>query len=111
MIEAQAILGRPDEQHHDEGPGRSWPVPVSRRPYDRWRDVEGVHIADGCRVEQIAVGKEHGALPSRLGRHGEVVGRGTSRVTVRFDTETKVAGVRPHLLRVTSTPTPGGDGR
>ncbi len=85
---------------------------MSGRPYDRWRDAEGVHISDGCRVEQTAVSKEHGALPSRLGKHGEVVGRGTHRVSVRFDTETKIAGVRPHLLRVTSVtarvaPAPG----
>lgn len=84
---------------------------MSRPAYDPWRDVDGVHISAGCRVEQIAVSKEHGALPSRLSKRGEVIGRGTNRVTVRFDTETKVASVRPHLLRVTSAPTPSGGGR
>ncbi len=84
---------------------------MSGRPYDRWRDAEGVHISDGCRVEQIAVRKEHGALPSRLSKRGEVVGRGTHRVTVRFDTETTLAGVRPHLLRVTSAPAPSDGSR
>jgi hypothetical protein len=34
-----------------------------------------------CRIEQIAVSKEHGALPSRLHQQG----RGTNRLQVRFD--------------------------
>jgi hypothetical protein len=44
--------------------------PVSRPPYDRWRDADGTHIPDHipdrCLVEQIAVATEHGAVPSRL---------------------------------------------
>ncbi len=43
---------------------------------------------------------EHGALPSRLSKQGEVVGRRGYRVRVQFDGETRVASVRPHLLRV-----------
>jgi hypothetical protein len=80
--------------------------PVSRPPYDRWRDADGTHIPDRCRVEQIAVATEHGAVPSRLSKQGEVTGRRGYRVHVQFDRESKVASVRPHLLRVLSTPAP-----
>lgn len=73
---------------------------MSRRPYDPWRDVDGVHLPDGSRVEQIGVAKEHGALPSRLYTQGQVLGRGTNRLTVQFDGADRVASVRPHLLRV-----------
>ncbi len=78
--------------------------PRARPPYDRWRDTGGVHIADGCRVEQIAVATEHGAVPSRLSTRGEVTGRRGYRVNVRFDGESKVASVVPHLLRVLGAP-------
>ncbi len=77
-------------------------LPVST--YDRWHDTGGVHIPDECRVEQVAVGKEHGALPSRLHKRGEVIGRGTNRVNVRFDGEAKMVSVRPHLVRVLDLP-------
>ncbi|MGH3812938.1 MAG: hypothetical protein ACRDUV_10835 [Pseudonocardiaceae bacterium] len=50
------------------------------------------------------MGKEHGALPSRLHKQGEVLGRGTTRLTVRFDDEDTVASIRPHLVRVLTTP-------
>lgn len=73
---------------------------VPRRPYDRWRDVDGVHIPDQSRVEQVAVEKRYGALPSRYHRHGEVIGRGIDRVNVVFDGESNVVSVRPYLLRV-----------
>jgi hypothetical protein len=73
-----------------------------RRPtYDRWRDVQGTHIPVGCRIEQVAIAKERGALTSRLGERGEVIrwGRG-SRLQVRFDGETEPVSIRPHLVRV-----------
>lgn len=73
-----------------------------RRPvYDRWRDVEGTHVPVGCRVEQVAIGKEHGALTSRLRKRGDVIrwGRG-SRLRVRFAGETALVSIRPHLVRV-----------
>lgn len=73
---------------------------VARSVYDRWRDVDGVHVAELCRVEQIAVDRLHGALRSRLRKHGQVVGRGTNRLYVRFDGENQAASVRPHLMRV-----------
>ncbi|MGH8996026.1 MAG: hypothetical protein ACRDYB_08375, partial [Acidimicrobiales bacterium] len=75
-----------------------------KRPvYDRWRDVAGVHIPDGARVEQIAVAKEHGALRCRLHQRGVVIGRprrGGNRLYVRFDGEDTEVSIRPHLLRL-----------
>ncbi|MGH3838595.1 MAG: hypothetical protein ACRDSF_23310 [Pseudonocardiaceae bacterium] len=71
---------------------------MSRPTYDFWRDADGVRIPERCRVEQVAVSKEHGALPSRLHQQGEVVGRGTTRLYVQFPTA--ITGVRPHLVRV-----------
>ncbi|MGH3809413.1 MAG: hypothetical protein ACRDRU_22860 [Pseudonocardiaceae bacterium] len=76
-------------------------------PYDPWRDAGDVHVDLGCRVEQIAVAKEHGALASRLHRQGRVTGRGGSRLRIHFDGEDTVTSVRPHLVRVLKTP----DGR
>lgn len=75
--------------------------PQPNRRYDQWRDVEGTHIPVGCRIEQVAIAKEHGALTSRLRKRGEVIrwGRG-SRLQVRFDGETKPVSIRPHLVRV-----------
>ncbi len=73
-------------------------------PYDRWSDADTVHISDGCRVEQVAVDTEHGALPSRLHSQGEIIGRGTNRVNVRFDGEAKMVSVGPHLVRVLDLP-------
>lgn len=72
---------------------------VARPVYDRWRDVDGVHVPDLCRVEQVAVDRLYGALRSRLCKHGQVIGRGTNRLYVRFDGEDRAASVRPHLLR------------
>lgn len=69
-----------------------------------WRDVEGTHIPLQCQVEQIAVNKDHGALPSRLHQHGEVIGRGTDLLYVRFQGENQLVGLRPHLVRVFTTP-------
>ncbi|MGQ0716900.1 MAG: hypothetical protein ACT4NP_06200 [Pseudonocardiales bacterium] len=71
----------------------------SRPVYDPWRDVDGIHLPIGCRVEQIAVDKLHGAQPSRLHKHGDVTGRGTYRVQVQFDDDDQPVSIRPHLLR------------
>lgn len=76
---------------------------MSGRPYDSWGDVDGVHIPDWCRVEQIAVAARYGARPSRLHKQGLVVGRGHNRLHVRFDGDGKVTSVRPHLVRVLDT--------
>jgi hypothetical protein len=73
------------------------------RSYDPWRDADGAPIPQHCRIEQIDVGKKHGALPSRLHKQGQVLGRGTTRLIVQFDDEDKVARIRPHLVRVLMT--------
>ncbi|MGH3426508.1 MAG: hypothetical protein ACRDQZ_02860, partial [Mycobacteriales bacterium] len=57
-----------------------------------------------CRVEEIEVAKEYGALPSRLHKQGQVLGRGTTRLNVRFDNEDKPVSIRPHLVRVLEAP-------
>jgi hypothetical protein len=74
------------------------------RPYDPWRDANGVPIPPHCRIEQIDVGKKHGALPSRLHKQGRVLGRGTTRLIVLFDNEDKQVNIRSHLVRVLTTP-------
>ncbi len=73
------------------------------RSYDPWRDVDDAPIPPQCRVVQIAIDKQHGALPSRLHHHGQVLGRGINRLIVRFDDNTTV-NIRPHLVRVLTTP-------
>jgi hypothetical protein len=78
--------------------------PPPKKVYDHWRDDRGAHIGDGCRVEQVGVAKQFGALSSRLGVRGVVTGRARgsngNRLHVRFDRETKPVLIRPHLLRV-----------
>lgn len=76
----------------------------TRPAYDLWRDADGAPIPQQCRIEQVTVHREHGALPSRLHKQGEVLGRGSTRLTVRFDGEDTVVSIRPHLVRVLTTP-------
>lgn len=57
---------------------------MAAQRYDPWRNAQGAPIPQGCRVEQIAVHKGHGALPSRL--HNDEPVR-----------------IRPHLARVVRT--------
>jgi hypothetical protein len=80
------------------------PAHPPRITYNRWRDVDGTPIPWLCRIEQIAVSKEHGALPSRLHQQGQVIGRGTNLVYVLFDRGNQMIALRPHLLRVLDTP-------
>lgn len=56
-------------------------------------------------VEQTQVGTELGALRSRLGKRGVVLRRSASRLVVRFDGETTLTRIRPHLVRVLPTGT------
>lgn len=78
--------------------------PPSRPAYDPWRDAYGAQIPQHCRIEQVAVDKIYGALPSRLHKRGQVIGRGTTRINVRFDDENKLVRIRPHLVRVLDKP-------
>lgn len=61
------------------------PAPSPRPAFHQWRDVEGIPIPLLCRVAQIAVRPEHGAMPSRLHQHGQVIGRDTTWLHVCFD--------------------------
>jgi hypothetical protein len=80
------------------------PVRPPRPSYDPWRDADGAPIPQRCRIEQVAVGKSYGALPSRLRKQGQVLGRGVIRLIVLFDDEDTVVSIRPHLVRVVSLP-------
>jgi len=71
--------------------------------YDPWRDADDTPIPPQCRVVQIAIDKQYGALPSRLHQQGQVLGRGINRLIVRFDDNTTL-NIRPHLVRVLTTP-------
>jgi hypothetical protein len=74
---------------------------MAPRPrYDPWRDTDDTPVPLRCRVQQITVAKEHGALRSRLNHHGEVIDRRGTRLHVRFDGEDKPVTIRPHLVRV-----------
>ncbi|MGH3972557.1 MAG: hypothetical protein ACRDS9_04425 [Pseudonocardiaceae bacterium] len=76
-------------------------MPTPPQPaYDSWRDADGTHILVQSRVEQVAVDKGHGALPSRLHHQGQVVGLGTHLIYVRFDQGGQLIALRPHHVRV-----------
>lgn len=78
--------------------------PPSRPAYDPWLDTDGAQIPSHCRIEQVAVDKIHGALPSRLRKQGQVIGRGTTRLNVQFDDENDLVRIRPNLVRALNTP-------
>jgi hypothetical protein len=83
-----------------------------RPVYDRWRDAAGTHIPEGCRVEQVEVDRDRGALRCRLHQRGVVIGRGRgSRLYVQFDGEDKPVSIRPHLLRARPPLSPEHIGR
>jgi hypothetical protein len=71
----------------------------------RWHDVDGTHIPLLCRIEQVRVRRRHGALPSRLHQQGQVIGRCTRWLFVRFEADNQLILIRPYLVRVIPTPT------
>jgi hypothetical protein len=73
---------------------------AARPRYDPWRDTRDAPIPVHCRVEQIGVAKEYGALASRMHKQGEVVDRRGARLRVLFDGEDTPVSIRPHLVRV-----------
>lgn len=80
-------------------------MPTPPRPaFNRWRDVDGSPIPQQCRIQQVTVEKNFGALQSRLHRQGRVVGRGQTRLIVRFDDEDALVRIRPHVVRVLTAP-------
>ncbi|MGH3856091.1 MAG: hypothetical protein ACRDR6_21905, partial [Pseudonocardiaceae bacterium] len=68
------------------------------------RDVDGTVIPLQSRVEQVAVDKARGALPSRLNQQGQVIGHSLTLIYVRFGYEYHLTTLRPHLVRVIDTP-------
>jgi hypothetical protein len=72
----------------------------ARADRDPWRDADGTPIPVGAVVEQTGVDLQLGALRSRLGKRGRVLRRSATRLVVRFEGETALARVQPHLLRV-----------
>ncbi|MGH3770298.1 MAG: hypothetical protein ACRDRW_02685 [Pseudonocardiaceae bacterium] len=68
------------------------------------RDADGTFIPLRSRVEQVAVDKAYGALPSRLHQYGQVVGQGADLLYVRFDREYCLTSLRPHLVRLVQAP-------
>jgi hypothetical protein len=84
------------------------PAPSPRFACPPWRDVEGTPIPLGCRIEQIAVSQQHGAMPSRLHQHGQVIARDTHWLHVRFDDDQHLVLLQLHLVRVLDQ-APGGD--
>ncbi|MGH3935736.1 MAG: hypothetical protein ACRDS1_12305 [Pseudonocardiaceae bacterium] len=75
-------------------------TPAVGTRYDRWRDAQGTHIPVGAHIEQAGTDARMGALSSRLGQRGEVIGRGTTRLLVRFEGADQTVSIRPHLVRV-----------
>jgi hypothetical protein len=75
-------------------------TPPEEPASDRWRDADGNHISLQNRVEQVAVDKNHGALRDRLHERGQVIGRGTRLIYVRFDYGNQLIALWPHHVRV-----------
>jgi hypothetical protein len=67
------------------------------------RDVEDTPIPLHAQVVQVVVDEERGALPSRLHQRGEVVGRGTQALYVRFEQDRDTVALWPELVRVLIT--------
>jgi len=79
-------------------------TPPPRPASDSWRDAEGTPIPLHSRVEQVVVDTQHGALPCRLHQQGQVIGRGTALLYIRFTQGNELIALRPHLVRVLDTP-------
>ncbi|MGH3963966.1 MAG: hypothetical protein ACRDRY_12030 [Pseudonocardiaceae bacterium] len=76
-------------------------VAAPRPAHDPWCDVDGTHISlFGSRVEQVAENPEHEGLFSRLHQQGQVLGRGLDLIYIRFDGESQLLSLRPHLVRL-----------
>ncbi|MGH3830906.1 MAG: hypothetical protein ACRDRS_10740 [Pseudonocardiaceae bacterium] len=73
------------------------PAPLAATPP---RDVDGTVVPLQSRVEQVAVDKACGALPSRLHHFGLVVGHSADLLYVRFEQEYHLTTLRPHLVRL-----------
>lgn len=74
-------------------------VTTPARPY-RFTDVDGTPLHLTCRVEQVAVDPEGGAMSFRLHQQGQVVGWDTTWVHVCFPHHQVPILLRADLLRV-----------
>jgi hypothetical protein len=75
------------------------PDSTPRPSHDRWRDIDGSHIALFCMVEQVAKCAEPRVLPSRLHQRGPVVGRCLDSLYVRFAANALIS-LQPKLVRL-----------
>ncbi|MBV9144174.1 MAG: hypothetical protein JO115_25180 [Pseudonocardiales bacterium] len=78
-------------------------VRMPAHPY-RWSDVEGTPVHLLCRVEQIAVDPQNGALPARLHQQGQVIGWDTTWLHVCMDHDRALVILRAYLVRVLDWP-------
>jgi hypothetical protein len=106
---AGAALTPPDSRRPTSHPpipeiAPTMPTPPLHPTADPWRDVEGTHIPLHSRIEQVTVDPQHGALRCRLHQQGQVIGRGTTLLYIRFDHGNQLIALRPHLV----LDTPGG---
>ncbi|MBV9143054.1 MAG: hypothetical protein JO115_19435 [Pseudonocardiales bacterium] len=74
-------------------------VATPARPY-RFTDVDGTAVYVLCRVEQIAVDPESGAMSFRLHQQGQVVGWDTTWLHVCFAHHQVPVLLQAHLVRV-----------
>lgn len=72
----------------------------ARADRDPGRDADGTPIPMGAVVEQTGVDLQLGALRSRLGKQARVLRRSATRLVVRFEGETALTRIQPHLLRL-----------
>jgi hypothetical protein len=61
-----------------------------------------------CWVEQVRESPQFGALFSRLHQRGQVLGRGSDVLYVRFEDEGQLIGVAPQLVRLLPDASGGG---
>jgi hypothetical protein len=70
----------------------------------QWCDAQGSPLLLGCRVRQIGVDRQGGALPCWLHQHGRVVGWDTTWLYLCMDQHRTLVVLRPHLVRVLDPP-------
>lgn len=72
----------------------------------RFTDAPGSPLALLCRVQQIALDPQGGAVAARWHRHGQLLGRDTTGLPVCVDRDRVLVLLRPHL--VCALDPPGG---
>jgi hypothetical protein len=72
-------------------------------PY-QWTDAEGSPLPLWCRVAQIAVDPQHGAMRCWLHQHGLVIGWDATWLHVCMDHYQTFVVLRAHLVRALTPP-------